>query len=249
MIKSGSITEQIGIKMILCAFFIFSSIIVCRSQDSSGFIEKHPNVHKVVVDSVLQTTSYTYLLIKENDSLQWIAIPKIEASIGDTYYFQGGMEMTNFRSKELNRVFSSVLFLNGVISSTILEGGKTVLEASPQYSRTKTVKLDSKIEPAKNGITIAELFSNKEKYADKTVIIRGQVTKYNAGIMDRNWIHLQDGSSGSEDLDFTATSQMETKEGDIITIKGKIILNKNFGSGYFFSVIMEDGIIIENNED
>ncbi|MCF6358150.1 MAG: OB-fold nucleic acid binding domain-containing protein [Draconibacterium sp.] len=213
------------------------------AQNNPNFNKNHPNVHKIKVEEVLQTTSYTYLYVEENDSLQWLAIPKMEAKKGDTYYYQGGMEMKDFKSKELNRTFASVLFLNGVISPDFAEGGKTSLNMSPQKSKTIDKKINMKVEQAKGGITIAELYNNKEKYENKTVKIRGRVTKYNSRIMGKNWIHLQDGTSSSGNFDFTATSVDETKTGDIITIEGKIVLNKDFGSGYFFEIIMEDSRI------
>ncbi len=245
MIKLEYILKPEILKFFLINFLISMLFFVSYSQDSKKFSDNHPNVHKVVVDSFLQTTSYTYLLVKEGNKVQWVAIPKKEVIINETYYFQGGAEMRDFKSTELGRVFPSVLFLEGVISSVELEGGKTVLEVSPQFEKSNIAESDLKIEPIENGITIGELFSNRQKYADKIVKIKGQVTKYNSGIMGRNWIHLKDGSPDSSDFDFTATSTMETKEGDIIVIEGKIILDKDFGSGYLFSVIMEDSKIIK----
>ncbi len=52
--------------------------------------------------------------------------------------------------------------------------------------------------------------------------------------MGKNWIHLQDGTEHSGDNDLTIASQMEVKAGDIITFEGKITLDKDFGSGYFY---------------
>ncbi len=230
-------------KFILTITALVILLLPGLAQNNPDFNKNHPNVHKIKVEEVLQTTSYTYLYVEENDSLQWLAIPKMEAKKGDTYYYQGGMEMKDFKSKELNRTFASVLFLNGVISPDFAEGGKTSLNMSPQKSKTIDKKINMKVEQAKGGITIAELYNNKEKYKNKTVKIRGRVTKYNSRIMGKNWIHLQDGTSSSGNFDFTATSVDETKTGDIITIEGKIVLNKDFGSGYFFEIIMEDSRI------
>jgi hypothetical protein len=151
------------------------------------------------------------------------------------------MEMKDFKSKELNRIFTSILFLQGVVSQDELEGGKKQLETSKSNATTPEINI---VTP-ENGITIGELYLNKKKYENKIVKVRGQVTKYNPGIMSRNWIHLKDGSENSSGFDFTATSVMETKEGEVITIEGKIVLDKDFGSGYFFNVLMEDGKIVK----
>ena len=232
-------------KLIITVAALVIFVLQGLGQDSGKFNDNHPNVHKIVVKEVLQTSSYTYLYVEEKDSLQWLAIPKMEAQVGETYYFQGGMEMRDFISKEMDRTFTSILFLNGVISPDIVEGGKTILNQSPQKSKTIDKNIEVDIKPANGGITIKELFSNKEKYANKVVKIRGKVTKYNGGIMGKNWIHLQDGTNSSGEFDFTATSASEVNVGDVITLEGKITLDKDFGAGYFYKVIMEESIIVQ----
>jgi hypothetical protein len=228
-------------KLFFIIAFLFVFILRSTGQNKENFNESHPNVHKIVVKEVLQTTSYTYLQTDENGKLQWLAVPRMEAKAGETYYYQGGMEMGEFKSKELNRTFDSILFLEGVISPDIVESGKTSLTKSPEKSKTTDVKLNEVIEPAIGGITIKELFTNKEKYAAKMVKIRGKVTKFNSKIMNRNWIHLQDGTGGSGEFDFTSTTAEEVNVGDIITIEGIITLDKDFGAGYFYNIIMENG--------
>ena len=233
-------------KLFLTILIFVAFTMQANGQNTSEINNNHPNVHKILIKEVLQTGSYTYLQAEENGKLQWLAIPKMEASIGDTYYFQGGMEMVDFKSKELDRIFSSVLFLNGVISPDVVEGGKTVLTQSSQKTITKEKEgPDVKINPAVGGISIEELFANKEKYANKVVKIRGKVTKYNPGIMNRNWIHLQDGTSSNGEFDLTATSAQETSVGDVITIEGIITLDKDFGAGYFYNIILENGKITD----
>ncbi len=241
---SKTFTEYNYRNLLISTLFVLTSATGCFAQIQKKIGDNHPNVHKIIVDSVLQTTSYTYLLVKEENKMQWLAIPKKEAAKGETYYFQGGIEMRDFKSQELKRMFPSVLFLEGVISPSELEGGK-ILENTADLNKASNVNQEIKINPVENGITIGELFLNKKKYANKIVKIRGQVTKYNSGIMKKNWIHLKDGSPNSSQHDFVATSVMETKEGEIIVIEGKIILDKDFGSGYFFNVLMEDGKVIK----
>lgn len=230
---------------------IFTVAVVCIlstqgiCQDASNFNKNHPNVHKVVVKEVLQTTSYTYVHADEDGSMKWIAVPKMAANVGDTYYFQGGMEMGEFKSKELNRTFSSILFLNGLISPEVVEGGGTALNVTAQKSEAAIVKVDAPIEPAEGGVSIAELYANKEKFSNKIVKVRGKVTKFNARIMNRNWIHLQDAPGNQGKMDLTATTDEEVKVGDIITIEGMIALDKDFGAGYFYDIIMENGRLVD----
>jgi len=221
------------------------SVIYGNCQNNSNFNANHPNVHKIVVKEVLQTTSYTYLLGEENGKKQWIAIPKMDAKVGETYYYQGGTDMGKFNSKELNRTFESVVFLNGVVSPGDMQGGKTTLLQSNQKSDMSEKKIDEKISPVAGGITIESLIANKEKYNGKIVKIRGKVTKYNSKILGKNWLHLQDGSGSSDNFDLTATTNQEVNLGDIITIEGIITLNKDFGAGYKYDIILENGKIIK----
>ena len=222
-------------------FFCYNGI----SQETEKFNDNHPGVHKIKIKEVVQTTNYTYLNADDNGRLIWIAVPKTDAKTGESYYFQGGMEMVDFKSKELDRTFESVIFLNGLISPEIVEGGKTVLNQTQQMSKSTDEKIDIKIDPAKGGITIQQLFSEQAKYANKVVKIRGKVTKYNSKIMGRNWFHLQDGTGNSGEYDLTVTTENEVNVGDVITVEGIISLDKDFGAGYFYHLIMENGLVVE----
>ena len=186
-------------------------ILQGNGQINPSMNKNHPNIHKIVLSRVIQTTSYTYLQAEVNDELKWMAVPKMDAEAGETYYFQDGMEMGQFKSTELDTVFSSILFLIGVVDPEIVEGGKTAEKTSAQKTEPLSAKTDEFITPVEGGITIEELFSNREKYANKIIRIRGKVTKYNSGIMGKNWIHLQDGTGKAGEFDFTATSQDDVK--------------------------------------
>ena len=219
---------------------IIAVTIIAFYSQAQNSPHAQANIHQFVVEEVLQTTSYTYLLAKENK--QWLALPKIEAEIGETYYYQGGVEMRDFKSTELNRTFASVLFLQGVQSAETIQ---PQANKSQDSASVPSSAASGKIEPAEGGITIAELMANKANYESKEVLIRGKVVKYNSGIMGKNWIHLQDGTASGDENDLTVTTDMTTKVGDVITISGVIILDKDFGAGYFYKIIMEDARIME----
>jgi hypothetical protein len=229
--------------------FIFAALIAISFAGKSAPDDKKSVFHKVVLTEVIQTTSYTYLHAKEeNDSLTWLAVPLMQAKAGETYYYTGGLSMKEFESKELHRKFDEVLFLGGVATApTDQEKANAAKEMAHQgsaqpYKRKAVaeVRKDIKINRPQNGITIAELLSNKDAYAGKTVIIKGEVTKFNKAIMDKNWIHIQDGTEFNGKFDFVITSAADVKPGDIVTLEGKITLNKDFGYGYAFDVIMEE---------
>ncbi|MEN8118805.1 MAG: OB-fold nucleic acid binding domain-containing protein [Bacteroidota bacterium] len=214
----------------------------CQDQNQEQSNTNNSRIHKVVLQEVIQTSSYTYLRVKENDMDNWLAVPKMQAEIGGTYYYEGGMEMKDFHSKELGRNFESVFFLEKVATSPA--DTKNVAQATTYTSTVKStvVRNEVKIDPAEGGITISELFSSKEKIAGKTVKIRGQVTKYNAAIMKKNWIHLQDGTDYNGKFDLVVTSNQEFKVGDIVTIEGKVVLDRDFGYGYSYEILIEEAV-------
>jgi hypothetical protein len=84
------------------------------------------------------------------------------------------------------------------------------------------------------------LFVNKEKYENKIVTIRGKVVKYNPEIMGKNWAHIQDGTDFNGVFDLTVTTADVVTLDEISVFEGKITLNKDFGSGYSYEIIMED---------
>jgi hypothetical protein len=72
------------------------------------------------------------------------------------------------------------------------------------------------------------------------VRVRGEVTRFNSGIMGKNWLHIRD-SSTSDDL--TATTQSMVATGDIVIVEGTLQLDQDFGYGYVYPLIVEDAII------
>lgn len=120
--------------------------------------------------------------------------------------------------------------------------GTQVMAGQKSTGPVKTEKITANINPCEGCIKISDLFSGKKSYEGKVIRITGQVTKFNAGIMGKNWIHIQDGSEFEGEYDLTVTTAVDATVGDTITIEGKIALDKDFGYGYFYKVIMEDGI-------
>jgi hypothetical protein len=108
-------------------------------------------------------------------------------------------------------------------------------------ARVAIEKIDVKVEPCKDCVKISDLLENKKTYSGKTVKITGQVTKFNPEIMGKNWIHIQDGSEYQGGFDLTITTDQKVTVGEIITYEGKISLDKDFGYGYFYNVLMEEG--------
>ena len=96
-------------------------------------------------------------------------------------------------------------------------------------------------------LTIGELFANPAKYTGQEFEIRGKVVKVNEQVMNKNWVHIQDGTSNDGKFDLTVTTQDNVKVGDEVTFKGKLTLEKDFGAGYYYDVIMEDASLAKES--
>lgn len=102
------------------------------------------------------------------------------------------------------------------------------------------------IAPAPGGLSIADVWAQRKALAGKDVTVRGKVVKVNNQILERNWIHLQDGSGSAADRtnDLTVTTDAYVKVGDTITITGVLAIGKEFGAGYGYDAILESGKIV-----
>jgi hypothetical protein len=233
--------------MVKDLFFILVIIFLsvgCKGPLSSpGAAEVKPGMHRVVVDEVIQAGEYTYLYVIEKGEKIWLALPLMKATVGDTFYFTRGLEMKNFHSKELNRTFTSIFFL-GSISREPISEENSGMNKSKTPGKVKAEKINISIKPGEGCISIANLYSNKAAYTEKTIRVRGKITKFNPAILGKNWIHIQDGSEFNDAFDLTITTDSQSQIGDTVTFEGKITLNKDFGYGYFYEVIMEGGKLI-----
>ena len=69
---------------------------------------------------------------------------------------------------------------------------------------------------------MAEVNARMADLKGKSVVVRGKVVKFTAGVMGKNWVHLRDGSGSEADHtnDILVTTLDETKIGDVVLVKG-----------------------------
>lgn len=91
--------------------------------------------------------------------------------------------------------------------------------------------------------TVEALFLQKADLSGKQVTIKGKVVKVNNGIMQRNFLHVQDGSGSEGTNDITVTSQQTANTGDEVTIVGKLSTDVDFGAGYVYPLLIEEASI------
>ncbi len=203
-----------------------------------------PGVHNVVVKEIIQVGGYTYLNVSEKRNTIWVAVPAVQLSKGDKISFTGGMEMKDFHSKELNRTFPSILFLES-INMESAKGQVSSSLNSQTGAAVKPEKAEVSIKPGEGCISVAKLLESRLDYEGKAVMVRGKITKVNSGILGKNWVHIQDGTEYNGGYDLTVTTDSEPAVGDTVTFQGSITLKKDFGYGYFYDVIMENGKLIK----
>lgn len=230
------------------SFFAFLIVLLVVSgcvQKNKVPVAQAPNAapgqHQVKVEEVIQTTNYTYLRVSENGTENWIAVTRQEAAPGEIYYYDKDMEMKNFESKELKRTFETVYFVQGLSKEPIIGDVPT----PANQGKISSVKgEDISIDPA-DGVSVADLYAKAADLTGKTIKMKGKVVKVNNEVMDRNWIHIQDGTGSADNFDLTITSADKVEVGDVVTFEGTIATKKDFGYGYYYEVIMEDAKLVK----
>ena len=210
----------------------------CANEEKQELTEQEamknePHIGKVI--DKISAKGYTYLQVTENKNDFWIAVPTMEIEIGETVYFSKYMVMEDFRSDNIDKSFDQILFVEDARKSPTPDEMKKI-----HSGVQSTEKQEIKIEPLSDGKTVQQIYADKSSLNGELVKVKGKVVKFNKQIMKRNWIHIQDGTGSAEEFDLVLTSDDEVKVGDVIVAEGKVAVDKDFGAGYFFPVIIEN---------
>ncbi len=192
--------------------------------------------------TVIETMSaggYTYVHIDTGTETVWAAGPTSTVQVGEVLSISQRMPMRNFHSKSLNRDFDVLYFVDKLGEPT--NAATNIQQPHNKLSTPSTVKLDIDIAPIDGGKTIAEILEQKSSLSDQSVKVRGKIVKYTRQVLGKDWIHIRD-SSGEGDLTITTNSRVSL--GDVVVAEGVIKLNRDFGFGYVYDVLMEDATVI-----
>jgi hypothetical protein len=210
---------------------------------------------RTVTGTVLETmdaSSYTYVRVDAGAEQIWAAASTFEVAVGDRVVVPLETPMENFHSKSLNRDFPMIYFASAITR----EGQAPAAGASPAMAqmpmsshppaRAAATVTEPIAQPA-GGTPIATVWADRKALAGKTVTVRGKVVKFNGGILDHDWIHIQDGTGKADDrtndLTVTTAPSSGVKVGDVITVTGVLAVDKDFGAGYAYPVIVENAKI------
>ncbi len=212
-------------KQYMLLLFIYSTMLFAKTP------------HTAKVTEVLHSGPYSYLHVHENNATYWIAVNRLPVQKGQTITFTKEMQMDGFESKTLKRRFKHLYFADGVrfADRQAPRNPHTVVPLSKKL-------MHAKISPYKKEgtLSVEEVFANAKKLNGKKIKVRGKVIKVAHEIMKRDWVHIEDGTgeAGTDDLVFTAP-RTDLKKGDIVTAEGTVAVEKDFGYGYFYPVIVE----------
>lgn len=228
-------------KTIVTACLVSASLLALSAQ-AAGAPAVQPSADGVVTGVILEVKdvdAYTYVRLKTQDGETWAAVSSAPLQTGATISIGDALVMDNFESKSLKRTFPSIIF------GSLAGSGKSVAGAQSGAAPLDTGPIQVAKATGANARTVAEVVGKSAELKDRQVQIRGRIVKYSPGIMGKNWIHLRDGSGSEADNshDILVTSAGQAKLGDVVTITGMVRVDKDFGSGYAYKVLVEEATI------
>ena len=210
-----------------------------------------PGMVRGTVLETMDSGGYTYAFLDTGQDQRWVAALQTPVTVGDVVQTDAGMIMTDFTSNTLGRTFDIVYFVSALQN---LSGASQPAQAAaggmpaghPDVSgEAAPAPTATGIEAYEEGKDIAYVYANKEELAGNEITLRGKVVKYNPGILGWNFVHIQDGSgdAAAGDNDLIVTTKAETAVGNTVVLTGNLVLDKDFGAGYSYPVLLEDASI------
>ncbi len=252
--------NSISFKLVLAAVAVsFLAAVAGCSQPADDQAAENPALATpvppgMVRGKVLETMNsggYTYAFLETGQDQRWVAAVETPIAVGDVVQTDAGMVMTDFTSQTLGRTFEAVYFVSGLQNLTGASQPPARVSGEmpaghPDISGTASAATAAaSLEAYEDGKDIAYVYANKEELAGNEFTLRGKVVKYNPGILGWNFVHIQDGSgdaaAGNNDL--IVTTKASTAVGDTVVLTGNIVLDKDFGAGYSYPVLLEDASI------
>lgn len=232
---------------IILLVFVMVTCQKRQEQPASNSTVPAENIATDIVSGKVQETmnsgGYTY--IRVNDI--WAAAPECDIVVGEEVSFRKSMPMDNFASSRLDRTFDKIYFINSINKGKVVKDVKPedlLLTPGSKGIQNPTKTTVAGIKKVKDGITIADLFRDKDRLNGKKVLLRGKVVKFSPQIMNTNWLHVQDGTEYDGFYDLIITSNDVAKTGDQVIVNGTVVLDKDFGYGYKYNVLVTDANIV-----
>jgi hypothetical protein len=243
--KNGLIVILTCLSLVVCHGGYSTMAAAQASQGASASDQLAPTGFTGRAVEAIKASRYTYVQVDTGKEKIWVATPQFEGKVGDIVIVPPqGLPMKNFHSNTLNRDFELVYFV-GTISATGHGAGSSEqvqIPGHPPVAEKRSVSPGeiSGVKRAKDGKTVAEVYAARKDLAGKPVLVRGRVVKFIPKIMGKNWLHLQDGSGSEGTNDLTVTTDVTVNVGDLVLVSGVVSVDRDFGYGYSYEVILED---------
>ena len=194
------------------------------------------NLSGVVLETQ-DVDGYTYVRLKTPEGETWAAVGKAPLKKGATVAIENTMVMKNFESKSLKKTFPTIVF------GTLAGSAKNTSDPHAGVAKVvDTAPIQVPKATGANARTVAEVVTKGAQLKDQQVQVRGKVVKFSPQIMGKNWIHLRDGSGSASDNsnDVLVTTSALAQVGDVVTVSGVVRVDKDFGAGYVYKVLIEE---------
>ena len=199
----------------------------------------------------IDAPAFSYLRLQTSAGEVWAGVPLATVEKGTQVTVYDATPMKDFESKGIKRKFALVYLGTLTPAGTARQTGAQALQSNP-HGQARQVVAEVKAgsipkATSSDARTVAELWDQRTALNEKAVTIRGKVMKFNGNVLGRNWVHLQDGTGDSAKgtHDITVTTKDELAPGEVTTIKGIVRLDKNFGAGYVYALIVEDAKVLK----
>jgi hypothetical protein len=219
--------------------------------------ETVPPMRGTVLET-MDVANYTYLHMQTGTEKVWAAVPRCKVAVGDVVVVERAMPMRDFKSPTLNRTFDTIYFgvMRGAIppdpaasASAPAASAAASAPPAPAPAPAGSLAVPDKISVPKakgpGAATVDDILKDPAKLAGKPVVVHAMVVKVNAGILERNWVHVKDGTGGvgGKIGDLLVTTHDVPRVGEVVTVRGKVAVDKDFGSGYSYKVLVEEATI------
>lgn len=201
------------------------------------------NTGSGIVAETMTSGGYVYVRLAEDNT--WVASSPIAVTVGDKVTYSGGMTMKDFHSRTLDRTFDFILFA-GRLEVINPVNGDAHANTEPNdplavdKSAVPVAPFAGEIAPLEGGKTIAEIHIGLEQMKDQPISLRARVMKISLEVVGKNWVTLQDGTGTAPADKLIATTLEIPNVGDLVTVAGVIHTDVDLGSGYSYSVLLEE---------
>ena len=212
---------------------------------------------KGTVMEIIDTSRHTYVQIDTGEKKVWVAVPNFDGSPGDDVSVPPGIPVADFHSRTLDREFGMMYFVGGVDGAgdsmadrqskrmpkdhPDIGGAPGSPNTHPPMNEDSGASVDiGTVKKAKDGQTVSEIITERKRLAGKKIRVRAKVVKFTPDIMDKNWLHVRDGSGDEGSNDLIVTTEAQVRVGDTVLVQGRVVIDRDLGYGLEYPVIVEN---------